>query len=1141
MKKTLLFSFIAVSLFVSCSERRSEPTSGELEENFLCPPSEARPRVWWHWMNGNITKDGALKDIEWMKRVGLGGFQTFDAALTTPQVVDERIAYMTDEWKDVFRTVTEKAYELGLEMAIAGSPGWSESGGPWVKPEQGMKKLVWSEIDLEGGVQFDGILPHPPTTTGSFQNISSGGGGYGMTSTDVPKPEYYKDVAVLAMKMPLGYSSPDQAPIVKSSAGTFSLTELTDGDLATTSSLPYDEDETSPAWIQYEFDYPRTVYGITVVGGVEGGGFGGFGGFGGPAPASDKVVLEVSQDGKAFTRVTSVGGSVAGVTDVNFNPVKGRVFRLSYKNPGKPKAGGGGPNPFAAILGEMGLGPMGNFGNDNSPKINDVKVAEFRLHFVPRVERYIEKAGFTAATGLDKSFSLDSGDEDSCIRPEDVLDITHMMKADGSLSWTPDNGIWKVIRFGYSLTGHQNSPASPEATGLEVDKMDPEAVREYFTRYLDMYKDATGGLMGKKGLHYIITDSWEAGTLNWTDRMFEEFEKNAGYDLHRWMPALAGYVIGDPNASDKFLWDFRKTIGDLTVKNHYDLLTDLLDKRGMARYSESHEAGRAFVADGMQVKRSSEVPMSAMWTPMGGIPGGYAQGGNGADIRESASVAHIYGQKYVAAESLTANGNAWGWCPETLKYTADMELASGLNRFVIHESAHQPLDNYKPGLTLGPFGQWFNRHETWAEEAGAWIDYLARSSYMLSQGLSVADILYFYGEDTNITSLYGNALPHIPEGYNFDFVDAQTLKEVIGVKDGLLTTPAGTTYKVLVLGDNTSLVSLPVLEAIEKLVRKGATLIGSKPLATPSLSDDDARFNSLADKLWEGGEFTSYGKGKVFGGGIDDAFEAISSTPDVTYSKPNPDTKILFVHRQLDKTQIYWLGSRTENTEEIDVSFRVSGMEPEIWDPVTGKISKVSYKMDDSGTTARIHFGPMDAVFVVFRHPTDVREFTLPAVKIDETDVAGAWTVEFVDGLGVPPRITFDVLTDWTAHPDKFIQYYSGSAIYKKQITLDGSHMDGEVWLNLGSVKNLARVVVNGKDLGVVWKTPFRVDISSAAHEGENDIEVKVVNLWVNRMIGDQRKDAGSYTHTTQVFHRAGEALLPSGLIGPVRIETIKQ
>ncbi len=329
------------------------------------------------------------------------------------------------------------------------------------------------------------------------------------------------------------------------------------------------------------------------------------------------------------------------------------------------------------------------------------------------------------------------------------------MQPDGTLDWTPPEGTWVVLRIGYSLLGITNHPATPEATGLEVDKLDHRFVKDYFEKYLDSYKETVGAdEMGKKGIQYVINDSWEAGSQNWTDNMLAQFKKLRGYDATPWLPVLTGRVVESAEASDRFLWDFRKTIADLIANEHYGSWKQTLHERGMGHYGESHEGGRAFVADGMEVKKFNEVPMSAMWTQRPGV--NKVQYGYNADDRESASVAHIYGQNLAAAESMTASAAPWAWSPATLKPTADQELLNGINRFVIHESAHQPLVGKAPGLTLGPFGQWFNRNETWAEQAGPWIDYLARSSYMLQQGRFAADLVYFYGEDSNLTAIFDN-------------------------------------------------------------------------------------------------------------------------------------------------------------------------------------------------------------------------------------------------------------------------------------------------------------------------------------------------------------------------------------------------
>ena len=279
------------------------------------------------------------------------------------------------------------------------------------------------------------------------------------------------------------------------------------------------------------------------------------------------------------------------------------------------------------------------------------------------------------------------------------------------------------------------------------------------------------------------------------------------------------------------------------TKTTIDQLAELLKKRGMGLYSESHESGRAFIGDGMRVKRDATVPMGAMWTPTAGVDA--EQYGSNADLRESASVAHLYGQNLVAAESLTAMTGPGPGPPEDLKPTADKELAMGLNRFIIHTSVHQPFADKAPGFSLGPFGQWFTRLETWAEQAGPWIQYLARSSYMLQQGRFVADVAYYYGEDANVTSLFAGKAPAVPAGYNYDFINSDALINLLSVKDGRIITPSGMTYQVLVLDENSRYMSLPVLRKLQSLVTDGAVVAGPRPIASPSLADDAAEFVKL--------------------------------------------------------------------------------------------------------------------------------------------------------------------------------------------------------------------------------------------------------------------------------------------------------
>ncbi len=1106
----LTFPLLVFCIFPGCTGKAPLPSyesSACLEEGFITPPDEAKPRVWWHWMNGNITMDGALKDIEWMKRVGIGGFHCFDAGLTTPQIVEHRIEYMSEEWKDIFGTAVRKADEYGMEVAVAGSPGWSETGGPWVAPAQAMKKIVWSEVDAVGGKEFDAILPHPPVVNGKFQ--------------DLPDPEaykedvYYDDIAVLAIKVK-GPSISSLDPVVASSGGHFSVEQLTDGNFTEASELPYLESGMD-SWIRYEFEQPVTVYGADIRCGV-------YDDFVARviSQGDEGTLLEYSDDGQNFTPVTTVSGKVFNIATLSFEPVTARYFRLLVRNWDD------------AVKGYYSEAVKRGIGVPSSRRPSGTMVAEFNLYTTPRVSRFIEKAGFFPADELYSSASASCGPE---CRTGDVIDLTDRMDADGRLVWTPGEGNWKILRFGCSLTGHQNGPASPEATGLEVDKMNPDAVREYIGHYLSMYRDAADGMMGDKGIRYLMFDSWEAGCQNWTADMFEDFEDVCGYDMVSWLPVIAGYVVNSPEESDKFLWDFRRTIAQLIAVNHYDLLTDILREQGLECYRESQELVRAFIADGMRVKKTATIPMCAMWT--GDTSNILAIGASGADCRESASVAHLYGKKYVAAESLTSAGRAWSSYPEVLKERADLLMANGLNRFIIHESAHQPLDDFKPGFTLSVFGQWFNRHETWAEQSAAWLSYLARSCFMLQQGSFVADILYYYGEDSNVTMLYRESLPDIPDGYNFDFVNSDAVINDLSVKSGSVIAPSGSRYKVIVLGKNADMMSLPVARSLQALVKAGATVIGERPSATPSLSDDTAEFDRIMDSMWSGAPVTACGKGRVYSGSIKDALRDAGCAEDVRLSGLAGGSRYKFVHRDFDGIRIYWLNSRTRNIEDIEASFNVTGLEPEIWNAVNGTISPATYRIEGGRTIVKLHFDPEDALFVVFRKKAAASSACLPARSTVSHPVEGPWEVAFKNGMGAPEKTVFDSLTDWSVNCDPAIRYYSGTAVYSRTIDIAASEIGDRTWLNLGSVKNIAEVRLNGKDLGTVWKEPWKVDISSVVNEGENHLEVTVVNLWVNRLVGDERGDAGRYCRCAMQHYSAGDALQPSGLLGPVSIETV--
>lgn len=1088
--KVYRFLIVLCVLGSLASCQNAKVTKEKLYNAFQNPPSEAQPRVWWHWMNGNITKDGISKDLQWMKRSGIAGFMNFDAGMATPQIVPERLIYMTPGWKDAFAFATSLADSLGLEMSVASAPGWSFTGGPWVKPKDGMKKLVWRELWVKGGTTFDATLPEPYKVIGKYQNIPLHANA---------REDYYEDIAVLAYKLPeKEVPMSELKPKISSNAGSFTLEQLTDGDLA--SSQPLHAGRNGVSWIQYQFRDLQTIKAVTVVDGRV------RSQWGAPVETSSKY-LAVSNNGVNFSKVLDIPNSSALAQTVSFEPVTGRYFRVVFRN-----------NEVNSQ----------NSSASRQVGIRPTMISELVLHPVTKINHAEEKAGFASPADLQR---YDTPSTKDAVRLENVVDLTEKVK-DGKLTWQVPEGYWKIVRFGYSLTGKENHPAPPEATGLEVDKMDARAVKDYFEHYISMYMDASKGMMGKRGVQFMLTDSYEAEQETWTPLMKEEFEKRRGYSLLPWLPVLTGDIVNSAGESERFLWDWRKTIGELVVENHYDQLTEILKPYHMGRYSESQENGRVYLADGMEVKRTATYPMSAAWTPnnMGASTPTMSQ----ADIRESASVAHVYGQNINAAESLTAyglEGNAWSFYPGNLKPIADMEIASGLNRFVIHTSPHQPVDDKIPGLGLGPFGQWFDRHDTWAEHAKSWTDYLGRSCYLLQQGKFVADILYYYGEDNNITGLFGGELPKIPSGYNYDFVNADALTHLVGVKKKMLTTPSGMSYKVLFLDKNVKRMSLAVLRKIAELAKKGAVICGTKPEIPASLLDSQKEFNDLINQIWNTNRPNVYDEAVS----LQEALQSQGIQPDVTLV----DDSIRFVHRTLPTAEIYWVNNSSNQAKHVELSFRVSDKLPEVWHPETGEKEAVSYKMLDDRTVVTLDLVQQDAVFVIFSGKAKEREIVLPKLEKKEVlAIDGSWNVSFQEKRGAPQSIVMEQLTDFSLSKDAGVKYFSGTASYQKEFEVPDSlyNADATYYLDLGEVRNMAEVFVNGQNMGFFWKSPYIVPVTSL-QKGKNKLEIKVTNQWVNRLIGDVQPDAkDKITYTAMQFYAPDAPLLPSGLLGPVKL-----
>ena len=1061
-----------VSAFLSCI------SAGAQDPHFTNPPKEARPYVWWHWINGNTSKDGIRKDLEWMDRIGIAGFHQFDAGGAMmqglPPVVPQT-PYLSDAWKSNFACAIALADSLGMEVGIASAPGWSSTGGPWVEPADAMKKLTWRTLEVEGNGLLQTLpLPEPYKQIGKFLN--AGGGIYAPVFERIP--QWYKDIAVVAVRVPEEEKSLlELGAAVTSSSGEFTIEQLTNGDIDDGKELAANKNGTH-SWIQYSFPEAVTIRSLTLVGGQVQGQF--------DATRTRDNYLLCSQDGVQWEHVSDIPSSSLPQVTIDIPETTARYFRLMVVNPK--------PDYSLAAYGVPVVAPT------------STRIHEWRLNTVFKVNHAEEMAGFASPGDLASIHTPAT----SAPVPE-TIDLTDRMK-DGVLEWTVPAGRWRIYRFGASLTGKQNHPAPPEATGLEVDKLNPDAWSRYFHRYLDMYKDAAGGLLGERGIQYLMIDSYEAEHMTWTPEMALAFKAARGYDLIPWLPALAGEIIGSSAATEGFLFDWRETIGELFAAN-YDRVNDIAAEYGMkGRYTESHEGGRAFVGDGMDPKRTAAVPMAAIWTVDAQQVIPYQ-----ADIRESASVAHIYGQNIVAGESFTTNGmlgGAYSWYPGNLKEVADLALLSGLNRFFIHESAHQPSDDLRPGLGLLMFGQWFNRHETWAGYARYWMDYLARSCHYLQAGRNVADVLWYYGEDTNISAAYGKALPDVPDGYNYDFCSPHALLNRISAKD----------YKVIALGEHTSVMSLEILRKLYQLVSEGVFLIGNEPVRMAGNGDNPAEFERLKAGIWHAA------RPNVWTGSVAEGLQRSGVAPDFQSSAPG----VRFVHRQDGDKDIYWIRNFSGSPVDTDIVLRDANGAITVLDPVNGK---PVYGVLKDG---KLHLGADDALFLVADPSARPVMEPAPLKAAGKVAMNGPWTASF-EGLDAPAGTRkYQTLSSLTESEEPAVKYFSGTATYRNSFTLPKKDLPAGLSIDLGQVGQMADVYVNGEHVDFLWKAPYKATFEGRLKPGKNTIEVRVVSTWVNRLIGDAQPGVQGHSFTSIPFYRADNPLLPSGLIGPVQVEMLR-
>ncbi|HEY4150668.1 MAG TPA: glycosyl hydrolase, partial [Chitinophagaceae bacterium] len=753
---------------------------------------------------------------------------------------------------------------------------------------------------------------------------------------------------------------------------------------------------------------------------------------------------------------------------------------------------------------------------------------------------------------------LTSQDTDTPVPVSRVIDLSDKVK-DGYLQWEVPAGNWIILRTGHRMTGSKISIAQPEADGLSVDWLSAKPVDLQFEHFAKIILEDAGPLAGTT-LKFFGDDSFEDGFPNWTGDILQKFEHYRGYDPLPYLPVLNGYIVGSAAISDRFLHDYRKTVADCMADEHYGHFAKRCHEKGLLVNNEAAGPSRSgtMCMDGLKNLGKSDLPCGEFWLGLkhdeeGGLDEHQSygvtrlEGGQNKVTKMTASAAHIYGKKIVSAESFTTFRH-WLDYPGNMKQATDRAFCEGINRFLIHAITCTRPEDGQPGYEYGA-GTHFNPNVTWWNQSGPFLRYIARCQYLLRQGFYVADVLYYNGDEAPNLVRPKHIVPTLGRGYEYDACNEEVLLTRSSVSGGRIVLPDGMSYRLLVLPDDRRMPP-GVLKKIKELVQAGATVIGPAPEQASGLLDYptcDEQVKAMATELWGPCNGTStrqnnFGKGRIYWNMPErEVLLKDGVMPDL--ESEEKETQVDFIHRRLDETDIYFIANRSNKEIKEILFFRVDDKIPELWDPVTGEKRDLQ-QYGRQGARTRIPFilAPFQSFFILFSRPAASKKGTEQSTGFRSytavQQLEGAWMVQFDPKWGGPASVLFDTLSDWTMHLDERIKFYSGKATYRKQFDLETHYpVETRLWIDLGLVKNIASVRLNGKDLGIVWTSPWRVEITGVAKEKGNQLEIDIVNLWPNRLIGDAALPPEKRITRTNIALKNDASLLPSGLLGPVVVK----
>lgn len=785
--------------------------------------------------------------------------------------------------------------------------------------------------------------------------------------------------------------------------------------------------------------------------------------------------------------------------------------------------------------------------------------------------------------------------EDSVVNKSDILNLSAHAIENDAIEWEVPEGCWNIVRYVCAPSGQPLAIPSPNSVAPMLDHFSKSAQEENI-KYITGRLESVLGSLENRALKYLYSDSYEVNSGIWTPGLHKSFDALRGYDMLPWLPVLDGFTVDSEDNSARFMFDYQKLLSDLIIANHYRQGTQLCEELGLGFAAEAGGPGEPI----HNVPFEDLKALGALTIPRGEFWNKHPQLEQLQIVKGIASAAHIYDKKFVEAKAFTS---VWLWQegPAELKPLADRAMAEGLNRFVYHTFPHVPPEAGMPGWVYN-FGTLIYTGRAWWPLSSGFHNYLARCSYMLQQGNFVADVAWYYGDKAPNFASPAIKIQGLSEGYDYDAINSEILLEKMKLRDGKICLPHGQCYELLILREEEAM-NEELLAKVHQLIQEGAWVLGKKPDKVYGLKDYEARTQQLkntADLIWGDADAGDQmrkriGKGMIFQNiSPDEILREKNIVADFSYTA-QLRCSLQFIHRQTQEADIYFIRNAMDTSAAFTAAFRASGKSPELWNPDNGEIIDYPiFRINGMLTEIPLHLAANESIIMVFRsnrqsdivniqmdgnnifdHPEVLSHpFLLHAskenifekkgrfeiLKSDGTRrfvslakdnwlIRGDWEVRFPHGYGAPTHYQLPKLMSWTDTDDEGVRHFGGVAVYHKTLDIAAIMPGSKVILDLGDVREVARVYLNGIDLGISWHAPYQYDVSHVLKTGQNELVIEVANVLNNFMVGDA-KTPEAFKRTHSNITRGPNAwstpwqdvpLKPSGILGPASLTFLWQ